>query len=60
MGPDIVKYAKFKRLQLAGHVVQMDNSRTPKYWMENSMAEDLWEEHDWDGKVTSEGTLCCC
>jgi len=60
MGPDIVKYIKLKRLQWAGHVVRMDNSRIPKYWMENSMAEDLWEERDWDGKATSRGTPCCC
>jgi hypothetical protein len=29
-GPDIVKFIKFKRLQWAGHIVQMDNSRIPK------------------------------
>jgi hypothetical protein len=28
-GPDIVKFIKFKRLQWAGHVVRMDNSRIP-------------------------------
>ena len=55
-----MKYIKLKRLQWAGHVVRMDNSRIPKYWMENSMAEDLWEERDWDGKATSRGTPCCC
>jgi hypothetical protein len=46
-GPDIVKFIKFKRLQWAGHIVGMDNSGIPKkYWMENSMEEDLWEDHD--------------
>jgi hypothetical protein len=25
-GPDVVKYIKFKRLQWAGHVVQMDST----------------------------------
>jgi hypothetical protein len=29
-GPDIVKFIKFKRLQWASHIVQMDNSRIPK------------------------------
>jgi hypothetical protein len=35
----------------------MDNSRIPKYWMENSMAEDLWEEHDWVGKTSGGPSL---
>jgi hypothetical protein len=29
-GPDIVTFIKFKRLQWAGHIVQMDNSRISK------------------------------
>jgi hypothetical protein len=46
-GPNLVKCIKFKRLQWAGHVVRMDNCRIPKkYCMENSMEEDLWEDHD--------------
>jgi hypothetical protein len=28
--PDTVKFIKFKRLQWAGHIVQMDNYRIPK------------------------------
>ena len=27
-----------------------------KYWKENSMEEDLWEDRDCDGKTTSRGT----
>ena len=35
----------------------MDNSRIPeKYWLENSVAEDLWEDHDRNGNITLEGT----
>ena len=30
------------------------------YWTENSIAEDLWENHDWYGKATPEGTPRCC
>jgi len=60
MGSDIVKYIKFKRLQSAGHVDRMDKSRMPKYWMENSMAGDLWKECDRAGKATTGGTPCCC
>jgi hypothetical protein len=29
-GPDIMKYIKFEKLQWAGHVVSMDNSKIPK------------------------------
>jgi hypothetical protein len=29
-GPDIEKLIKFKRLQWAGHIVEMDNSGIPK------------------------------
>jgi len=32
-GLDIVKYTKFKTLKWSGHVVQMDNTRTPKKYM---------------------------
>jgi hypothetical protein len=46
-GPEIVKIIKLKRLQWAGHIARMDNARLPKKcWMENSMEEDLWEDHD--------------
>ena len=46
-GPDVEKYIKFKRLQWAGYVVRMDNSRIPKkYWMEHLMEEDLLEDHN--------------
>jgi len=30
-----------------------------KDWMENSMEEELWEDHDCGGKTTSGGTRCC-
>jgi hypothetical protein len=29
-GTDVVKYFKFRRLQLASHIVQIDTSRIPK------------------------------
>jgi hypothetical protein len=39
----------------------MDNSRIlkKKYWMKNSMEEDLWGDHDTNEKTTG-GISCCC
>jgi hypothetical protein len=42
----VVKYVKFKRLQWAAHLVQMDNTRILKKVLnEDSVEEDPWEDH---------------
>jgi hypothetical protein len=53
-GPDIVKFIKFKRLQCAGHVVRMDNSRLPK-----KVLDGKFHGRRPVGRQRQEG-LCCC
>ena len=48
-GPDMVKYSKFKWILL---------TYQKKWWMGNFMEEDLWDDHDWDGKTIG-GTSGC-
>jgi len=47
-GPEILKYIKPTILRWDCHIVRMDNSRIPKkkYWIENYVEEDMWEDHD--------------
>ena len=54
-----MKSLQFKKLQWTDLTIRMDNSRImkKKYWMKNSMEEDLWGDHNTNGKTTTEVLL---